>query len=242
MILLCLYQNNIKKNLFNKTQKVFLINPIWLNEYGYKNIKNFVDSNINKLGNPTYDMESASKIIQSLDKAQLKNYDKELNAKTSNPQTRFNKYLELTIKDKEIYFSKNFFLLNEDIYKFFVNLYGRSLAQADILYINKKGEGDIFIINNYYISLPQKYQFNMQNLIFVGIINFEQAQFDIQHIFQYKDTNIFLKEQDLFLKSNVNNYIAAKTILPLQNNFSPIFDDNNNQIIGNYYKYKEGFD
>ena len=106
--------------------------------------------------------------------------------------------------------------------------------------MNKKGEHDVIMIKNY----KQNYNVNMQNLIFVGIINFNQYQFYIKHIFHYKKENSFSKELDFFLNSNVDNYIKNKTIIPSQNNkgyISPIFDDNN-QIIGDYYNYKEGLD
>ena len=111
MVLLSIYQINVKKISFNQRQKVYIINPIWLNEYGYKNIKNFIDNNsgiINNFGNFIYDIQSSLKIIQALDTEKMKKYDKDLNSKVQNSEIHFNKSLDLTIKDREIYFSKQF--------------------------------------------------------------------------------------------------------------------------------------
>ena len=66
------------------------------------------------------------------------------------------------------------------------------------MYTNKNGE-DIIIIKKNNIKI-EKTLINLQNLIFVGVINFNQAQFDINHILKYKDPKIFSKEQNIFLK------------------------------------------
>ena len=240
MLLLSVYQ---KYNFENISEKVYLMNPQWLEQYEYKKIKKLIDDNFNKinsLGKLSYDLNSASKIIQFLDEDKLKKYDKEYYSKVSNPNLHFNcRNYEPIIKDLPIYFCKQFILINEELYKLFNLHYGISLLSMDISHIKRARDGDIIIINNYPIYSGQN-QIKMQNLIFSGIIDLIKNKFNIQHIFEYKDKAIFDKESDIFLRENISNYISRKTFLNNNEFFSPIFE--NNQIIGTCCKYKEGFD
>ena len=239
MILLSVYQNS---NLENIPQKIYLMNPDWLKQYEYKKLKNMIDNNFNKiktLGTLSYDLNSSTKITQYLDKDKLKKYDQDYYSKASNNNLHFNCVPNQINKDLHIFFCKQFILINEELYKLFHLHYGISLLNMDISYIKKARDGDIIIIKNYPINLGQN-QIKMQNLIFSGIINLNQNKFIIQHIFEYKDKAIFDKESELFLRDNISNYIDRKTFLNNNEYFSPIFE--NNQIIGNYYKYKESFD
>jgi len=243
MILLSLYQ---KYNFENIPQKVYLIDPQWLKQYEYEKIKKLVDADLNKINNfgkLSYDLNFASQIIPFLSIDKLKKYDQEYYSKAPNPNLHFNcRNYEQIIKDLQIFFCKKFVLINEELYKLFNHCYKISLPNMDIIHIKKTMDGDIIIIKNYPINSGQ-IQINMQNLIFSGIIDLNQNRFNIQHIFEYKDKPIFDKEIEMFLKDNISNYISRKTFLNQKNNneyFSPIFE--NNQIIGNYYKFKEGFD
>ena len=243
MILLSLYQ---KYNFENILQKVYLIDPQWLKQYEYEKLQKLVDADFNKINNfgkLSYDLNYASQIIQFLNIDKLKKYDEEYYSKNPNPKLHFNcRNYERINKDLQIFFCRKFILINEELYKLFTHCYNVSPLNMDIIHIKKAMDGDIIIIKNYPINSGQT-QNNIQNLIFSGIIDLNQNRFNIQHIFEYKDKPIFDKEIQMFLKDNISNYISRKTFLNPKNNneyFSPIFE--NNQIIGNYYKFKEGFD
>ena len=77
----------------------------------------------------------------------------------------------------------------------------------------------------------------------MGIIDKKLNKFTIQHIFDFNDKNILEKELQVILNYTIPNYIYNKTCFSPQNKndiFSPIFDNDN--IIGNYYQYKENYD
>ena len=243
MILLSLFQQNTVESQY---LKVYLINPNWLEYYDYKNIKSLMDKNkekINNLGKLTYDFETALNIIKLLNEEKLKKIDENLETKASLITIHFGCSFdtEPLIKDK-MNFCKKFILINENIFNLFQIYFGIRQRDDDIYYIKKEKDEDTIIIKNYNIYIgPTTY--NLKNTIVIGIIDKNKSQFNIKHIFYYNYKKEFENELNFFLQCNVKDYIIRKTCLSPQDKkeyFSPIFD--NNQIIGNYYKYKEDGD
>jgi len=243
MILFYISQRYTKEN---ELQKVYLINPDWLKKYETKEIKNFVDNKwdqINRSWNYTYDFNSLSKIIPLFnDSNKLKKLDSKINIEHKYFPLNYPEIVKLI--DKYIHFyRKNFILINSKIFALFQTYFGITQTNDDIYYIHTKEGGDIIIIKNSIINLPQG-QINTKNLILFGIIDKKENKYNITHIFDYKDKNIIENELQIIKNNSIKNYIYSRTALKSQNSndiSSPIFDDKN-QIIGNYYFYKKNFD
>ena len=240
IILLYYFQENIPEN---QCQKVYLINPKWLECYEYKNIKKILDTKkdeIKKLGKLSYDLNSASKIIEIFNKEKFKDFD---NKKDPNKDIHFGCSFDFeTIINGEIAFCKKFVLINEEIFQLFHIYFGKAERTDDICYIKKPLKDDIIIIKNYILYNPQS-TLNIQNLILVGNIDKNKNTFDIKHIFQYYYKKTLENEINCFIFHNTIDYINTKTLFSSKEDtdyYSPIFDNDN--IIGKSYKYKQGFD
>ena len=60
---------------------------------------------------------------------------------------------------------------------------------------------------------------------------------------EYEDSNFLNKELSLILKNSIQHYIKERTDFDYKNGNDYIYQIvKNKQIIGNFYKYKEGFD
>ena len=238
----------------NKWIKIYLINPQWLEQYKYKDIKSLVskESNeITKLWNYSYDLNSLSKIIPYLNKEKkLQKYDSNMNF--DNPIHNPNSD-PIILQDKYIDIYRKFVIVNEPVFKLLQIYFKLPQTNEEIFYIHKKGEEDLIILKNHPIynqlnqqnQINQQNQVNYQNSIFSGIIKnikTEENKFDIKYIFDYKDQNILVNEINILSQYNIPNYISNRTGLSPQNNnemISPIFD--NNHLIGNCFRYKTDF-
>ena len=116
-LLLVAYSNNILYD--NNLHEVCLINPDWLDQYGYKTIEKLINNNYQKIANINIDynkLKTICEISKYLDQHELMEFDDKLATITPNPSINFesspkklnlsNKYLllfkEFVIVDKQI--------------------------------------------------------------------------------------------------------------------------------------------
>ena len=215
----------------NKLEKVYLINPQWLEQYNYKGIKSLVDKKSNEIiqiFDLSYDLISISKIIPLFDYKKLKKCDTYMN---SNIEVPFKVPLEsLELQNKYIYLSKQFILLNEKIFILIQKYFGISKKNDEVYYTRKNAEGDLIIFKNYRIyNNNSQHQNNEQNLILFGNINKTENNYNIKYIFDYNNKSILEKELQIIMQYNIQDYIYNRTCINPQNKndfFSPIFDEN----------------
>ena len=225
----------------SKGEKVYLINPKWLDKYKFQEIKSLVESKSNEenyLWNKKYDLNSVAPIINRLDQTKIQLFCTQMNL--NEPNSSIASSDEMALADKYIYLYKSFVLVNGSIFKLFQKYFGIPSSEA-FSYIHSKTKGDFIIFKDYKSYHPQNPN-QLQNLILAGIIDKSINQYTLQHIFDFKNKNILEKEQQTILNYTIPNYVYYKTCLSPQNNnelFSPIFDNDN--IIGNYYQYKENY-
>ena len=165
----------------------------------------------------------------------LKNFDEKIGSNIKNNWMASPERIEL--QDKYFNLYRHFILVNEQMFKNFQNYFKITSTNNEIFHVHKKGEGDFIIMNNYQFYDSQN-KVNYQNSILIGIINKEKNEFEIQHLFDYKDRNQLQNELNILIKNKLQNYINNRTSISQYNNkdiFSPLF--RNNQIIGNYYRH-----
>ena len=233
----------VSQQYFNENQKerVYLMNHEWLKEYKYYEIKEKFLRIFNSRGyqwDLSYNFDSISTIIQSIDQEELKKYDEKV---TKIRNTSFMPSLiPIQLPNKYIDSYKKFVLINDKMYEHFNKAFGISFPNDNIYYIHKSSNLDYLCFQNY--QLKNQYNpNNIQNYILVGNINRDENKFVVSYILDYNDGNIIEREMQNFIKNDFQNYLHYKVGLTNPNEiFSPIFD--NNQIIGNYYNINKGFD
>ena len=236
MILLCISQIF---NIDNQYEKVYLMSREWLEQFGYKKIKEFLEKKSNQIiqvWNRTYQLNSLTKIISLFDYRKLKKFEAQLNIQNQNSWIAIPEKVKLL--DKYIYLYRKFVLVNDNIFALFQKYFGIKQTKDDIFYFHKCMENDLIIFKNQQLYNEQK-QIIVQNLILFGNINKKENKYEIKYIFDYKETNILETEFQIIKNYHFPNYIFYRTVISQQNNkdiFSPIFG-NNNEIIGNYYLY-----
>ena len=241
LILLTIFENNIYKD---KLYEIYPVNYEWLKQYKYKGIQLLVDENqqIHNLNLKLKDLESITVINQYLYQEKLIKLDKYLSSVELDPSIQFESSIEkLKLQDKYLLFYKNFVLVDKQIAILFQKYFSIRLSNYDISFIHKEG-GDIIIMKEY--PLFSKHNPNQkENLILVGDFDDKGKIFFIKYILEYEDLNILNKEILYILNNGIEYYIKERT------DFEPKNEDNyisqiikHNKIIGNFYKYKEGFD
>ena len=227
----------------NKLEKVYLINPQWLDSYNFKEIKNLVlekSGEIIKLQSSSNDKYSIANIIGLFDQNKLYQLNSKMNFNTQIP---FNSYSQqISLVDKNIDLYTNFVLANDKIFEKFKKSFAFQQINDNIEYIYSDENKDLIILKNHQIYGLQNPN-QLQNIIFIGILDKNNNEYNIEHIFDYNSKNILKNELELMMKYKTVNYIYNKTCLTPKNPkefFSPIFD--NEQIVGNYYQYMKGFD
>ena len=233
----------VSQQYFNENQKekVYLMNPEWLKEYKYNEIKEKVLRILNSRvyqWDLSYNIDSISNIIQYFDQEELKKFEEKVSKNRNvsffpslNPIQLLNKYIDSY---------KKFVLINDKMYDHFKRSFKISFINDNIYHIYKSPNIDFLCFQNYQ-SKNQYNLNNIQNYILIGNINREESKFGVSYILDYNDKNIIEKEMQYFIQRDFQNYIQNKICLSNPNEiFSPIFD--NNQIIGNYYNISKGFD
>ena len=229
--------------LCNNLEKIYLINPQWVEQYNYKEINLLVNKRKNELinnWNKTYNLNSLSTVIPLLNMQQLKKMEQNINSNNNIPFEASFEQIEL--QDKYFVIYKEFIIVNNHLFTLLQKYFQITPSGEQIFYIHKKGEGDLLIISNYQVY-NQINQVNSQNSILAGIMNRDENKFDIKHIFDYKDYNILNKEKNILLTYDFKVYLNNRLKLSPQNNnemIIPIFN-NNNQIIGTYYRYIQNY-
>ena len=186
----------------NNLEKIYLINPQWVEQYNYKEINLLVNKRKNELinnWNKSYDLNSLSTVIPLLNIEQLKKLEQNINSNNNIPFEASFEQIELQDKYFDIY--KEFIIVNNHLFTLLQKYFQITPSGEQIFYIHKKGEGDLLIISNHQVYNQIK-QVNAQNSILAGIMNRDETKFDIKHILDYKDYNILNKEINILLKYN----------------------------------------
>ena len=225
----------------NKFEKVHLFSRKWFNDLEFKKIQDLVNDRINeifKLWNKTYDLNSLSSIIPILDNEKLKKLDSKLKYNQNNPWHAEPESVLLV--DKYILLYRKFILVNDSIFNLIQHSFGIRPINDDISYIlNNQRE---FIVFKNQKTNPQNPN-QVQNLILYGWIDRKDNKIKDFLIFDYPNIRV-LENELIIISPNIGNYINSRTCLNFQNKkdfFSPIFDDNN-QIIGNVYRFEKKHD
>ena len=225
-----------------KLIKAYLINPQWLEEYQYNKIKIFVlqkNNEIRKIWKPSYDLNNLSVILPILDRAKLKEYNSQMLVEAKSPLSI--SFTQIQIHGGYIDCPESFILVNDIIFGLLKKYFKITHLVDEFLYINKKEEGDFIIMKDHQIYSQQN-KINFQNSIFNAVINKDSNKYEIKYIFNYINKNILESELKIFVNYNIQNYISSRTCISSYNTndyTSPIII--NNDIIGNYYRYKKGF-
>ena len=240
LILLIISEYNLYDN---KLHKVYLINPLWLEQYKYREIKNLIDEKIKEILNLNInfnDLNSVSTILNYLNKEEIKKIDNYLINYKIESNIPFISYIQnFKTHGKNILYFKNFILIDERMLIHLQKYFGINATNYDTSFIQKKGEGDIIILKNNSMNIQHKSK-NEENLIIFGKYDNKCNIYNTQYIFDYYKTNILEAEIPFILNHKINDYIKEKTCIDDKNYTSPIFV--NNQKIGNFYKLVEGFD
>ena len=242
LILLTIFQNNLSEK---KQFEAYMINPEWLKEFKYKKIKILIEEkgetqNLNLQSN---DLKSISNIIQYLDQEKLKKLDEVISSFELNSLILFDSPIEkLKLKDKYLLLYKNFVLVDKKLAILFQKYFGVYLSNYNISFIHKEGEGDIIIMKEYPLFNKQNPN-QKENLILLGYYDNSDKLFSIKYILEYVDLNILNSELSYIMDIDIKHYIKERT------DFDPKNEDNyicqiikHNKIIGNFYKYEEGFE
>jgi hypothetical protein len=231
-----LYDNNI--------HEVYLINPEWLKQYNYKEIKSSIDDKFKQIQNLNIvynNLNSVFEITRHLNQQNLKNFDNELVFISPNSTISFDCLLEeLKLANKSILLFKEFVIVDKQILNHIEKSFGIIPSNNNISYIYKKGEGDLIIIKEY--PLHNENPNRVENLIIFG--KYDGNQFNIEYIFEYQDINILGQELKNIVNNNINYYINKRTNFDKSNKYSKYISSiiSKNQIIGNCYRYKENID
>ena len=238
LVLKAIFNNNFQNH---QLHNVYLINPEWLKQYNYGKIQSLVNKKyleINNLKLNLNDMKNIPKIIEYINREKMKKIDNDILSCNPNYSINFNSYIvKIKTQDKYIYVYNYFSLIKREHLIHFENNFGIKPITYDISYIHKKEEEDLIIIKKSKFFTDQNKE---QNVIIFGKYDIDENKYKIKYIFDYNDVDKLNSEYVFLLNYEVKDYINNRTYLEGSNYFSPIFV--NNQIIGNFYKYKEGFD
>ena len=238
LVLKAIFNNNFQNH---QLHNVYLINPEWLKQYNYGKIQSLVNKKyleINNLKLNLNDMKNIPKIIEYINQEKMKKIDNDILSCNPNSSINFNSYIvKIKTQDKYIYVYNYFSLIKREHLIHFENNFGIKPITYDISYIHKKEEEDLIIIKKSKFFTDQNKE---QNVIIFGKYDIDENKYKIKYIFDYNDVDKLNSEYAFLLNYEVKDYINNRTYLEGSNYFSPIFV--NNQIIGNFYKYKEGFD
>jgi len=246
LIILSIYQKIIKKTN-TKAQKVFLLSKIYLDQFLFDEVEELVNRNakIKKIINNKNINELSLDLI---DKSFLKDKEfKEIKKEISNIKIE-KKFFPICkgkdfslSKEKKIKVFKRFVLINEDLSKDMEAHFGIKFEKQYIRYRSIK-EKDLLTVNDNDNDNDHQYT------IFIGNINFEDHEYNIDYILNFETYDNLKEEFKVIInKKECNNYINDKLIYNKKNrkkedNF-PIYSENESLgIIGYGYKYKQNID
>ena len=200
------------------------------------NFKDIINHNIN-----FNDLRDISNIINYLDKNNLKKKNDELLNLKQNSSIQFESYIQtLLIQDKYFLFSQIFIPIEQQLLVHFQNYFDITQTSLnDISFIHKKDEGDLIIMKNYPIHIQQNLN-KEENIILCGKYDIKQSKYSIKYILDYDETKILETELSYILNYSIKDYIIKRTYSFKNNYISPLIE--NDKLLGNVYKFKEGFD
>ena len=239
--IILLYINNKKLLTIEKSksyEKVFLINKKWLEQYNsqYNEIASLIEKNeeVKKLIEEIIKKNSfkndLNNIISKLDKQSLKNIDEKI---VNNEELiSFNLNFDIAkLFDKQLYIMKDFIIVNEFIFEFMKSIVDSSISKQNYYFFSHK-EADIITSET-----------NSQYFILIGNLDSKNNLYEIKYILDFNSKDAFGNEKNIISSSNLESYISTRTIYngKRDNDYvSPIFNEQN--IVGNCYKYKENMD
>ena len=210
LIILSIYQKIIKKTN-TKAQKVFLLNKIYLDQFLFDEVEELVNRNakIKKIINNKNINELSLDLI---DKSFLKDKEfKEIKKEISNINID-KKYYPICkgkdfslSKEKKIKVFKRFVLINEDLSKDMEAHFGIKFEKQYITYRSIK-EKDLLIVNDNDNDNDNDHQYT----IFIGNINFEDHEYNIDYILNFETYDNLKEEFKVIIKKECNNYINDK--------------------------------
>ena len=242
-IILLAISQNIDINIFNgysqkKIEKVYLMNPMYLNLYKYNEIFSLIKENkeikelVDQINNPIYPYDSniLEQILSKLNNEQLIKYDKNVQIIDLTQNNWEARPEQIKLKDKTFNIYKEFILIKEKIFNEIKSKLLLSSSRKEVYYTYN--DGDILAIKDYY-------DYN----IFFGKINNEENLFSLRYILSF-NIGTDLKNELRYIQDNgIKNYVKEKTILNLKgskNITSPIFNESSE--IGKFYIYTPGID
>ena len=243
-LLLMAYSQN--KLYDNKLHDIYLINPNWLNQYGYKKIKKLINDNYQQMQNINSNytkLTTVYEITRYLNRHYLMEFSDKLIPINNNPSINFESIPEkLNLSNKYLLLFKDFIIVDKQIINHIEKSFGLCPNETNISFIYKSNEGCIIIIKEYPLnkSIPNL----VENLIIFGNFNNNDNKFDIIYIFDFDDRNKMETELPYIVKNNIYTYISDRTYFGQNDKcnhyISPIIV--NKEIIGNCYKYNENID
>ena len=241
LLLTAISQNYVRDS---KIHNVYLINPQWLNQFNYENIKTLVNENFANIKCHDIkfnDLKDISNLIRYLDKEKLKKINDELLNSKQNLSYQFESYIQkFLIQDKYILFSQIFIPIDQQLLAHFQNHFGITQTSVNnISFIHKKDEGDLIIMKKYPINIQQNLK-KEENIILCGKYDLIQNKYSTKYILYYDETNILESELQYIINYSVKDYIKKRAYSIQSNYISPLIE--NDKLLGNVYKFKEGFD
>ena len=238
MALICvsIFNHNINEQTKminnNKLEEVYLLNPIWLNENGYKKVKEIINKNINNkyILNKEYKDILFSDFILSLEEEDiisLGDINRGSNENKFNMDNIFVNFESLIIpNNKSIYYYNNFIPINKNIFKLYFNFNKKNIETSYIKFFSGNNKNIALIENN------EQYSF------LIGSILNNTNIFKLEYVFYFNSKSSISNNIEHIL-TDPNKYINKHYNEKNDNNdILPIYNEDN-YTIGYIYKYKE---
>ena len=238
MALICvsIFNHNINEQTKminnNKLEEVYLLNPIWLNENGYKKVKEIINKNINNkyILNKEYKDILFSDFILSLEEEDiisLGDINRGSNENKFNMDNIFVNFESLIVPNKKsIYYYNNFIPINKNIFKLYFNFNKKNIETSYIKFFSGNNKNIALIENN------EQYSF------LIGSILNNTNIFKLEYVFYFNSKSSISNNIEHIL-TDPNKYINKHYNEKNDNNdILPIYNEDN-YTIGYIYKYKE---